>query len=97
MIANSVLPSICSSELSTVIIDVHADGVLVDYQGWQSLERDLCRLAKLFKAKHGGRKMVVEIQVLGGFDLLGQYPMSMLGVEATVVFRSIDHTRISFV
>ena len=61
--ADIVLPSVQSSKLSTIVL---ALGEIIvnswDPRDWGTLEKHLCRLAKRFKALHGGRLMTVEVR-----------------------------------
>ena len=90
LFANNVLPSISSSRLTTVMLEL---GPPVDKEndndGWVEIEKHLCRLAKQFKAAHGGRKMEVMICVPGQhkppivfYQLQNRWPMPDLKKEA---------------
>lgn len=69
-----------------MILDVSADAGQVETQGWETLERGLCRLATL-----GGGKMVVRIGVYKRPNLLEEYPMPELEKEARIkVFLTSD-------
>lgn len=63
--ANSILSSISSSDISTVILDLAETR-----RGWDDphgrvvLEDYLCRLAKQFSDAQGGEKMTVEIYLV---------------------------------
>lgn len=86
------ISSITSSGISTIVLHLELiDDEEVGPQDWETLEENLCRLAKQFKAAHGGRKMSVEIN-LNQWEtevLLAQFRngglMPNLGEEAKVV------------
>ena len=67
VIAETVLPSIVSSQLSYVSLHVEDhpedeewDGE-IDYLAWAAVEGHLCRLAKLFGVKNTGKRMLMVI------------------------------------
>ena len=53
------------------------------------LEERLCRLAKLFQAKHEGSKMEVKIEPDCECPFLTENPMLELGKEATIIITPI--------
>ena len=69
VIAETILPSIVSSQLSYV--QLHSEGdpededhIEIGYQAWTTAEDHLCRLAKLFSVGNPGKKM--EVVIAGG-------------------------------
>ena len=83
MVADIILHSICSYELSTVVVDLAEKREGFDCQGWMTLGKALFRLAKRFRDEHSGRKMEVKIQT-PLLNLLNEYPIHGLDQEATV-------------
>ena len=57
----------------------------VDPQGWETLERNLCRLAKI-----GEGKLEVIVDVLNRPEFLNENPMAELEKVAKITFRSTD-------
>ena len=98
--AEAILPSLSSSRLSNVVLFLQASVALgidsrgwkIDPKDWENMERELCRLAKRFKAAYGGRTMEVKIlpyewhtdQILG--RLRKEWPMPNLEKVANIVF-----------
>ena len=70
VVAETILPSIASSQLSCV--RMHSDGRPednnrgeIDYRAWAVVEDHLCRLAKLFSVGNPGQK--TEVVIAGGY------------------------------
>ena len=65
IIAETVLPSITSSRLSSISLhsedDPEDDFPEADYPAWMVTENNLCRLAKRFSTENPGKKMEVVI------------------------------------
>ena len=65
IIAETVLPSITSSRLSSISLhsedDPEDDFPEADYPAWMVTENHLCRLAKRFSTENPGKKMEVVI------------------------------------
>ena len=88
VLTDAILPSISSSELTRIALDLDADDELDYPLLWKGLEKQLCRLAKRFKTAHGGRKMVVRMNIGGNrapaANFENERPMPDLDQEATV-------------
>lgn len=98
--AEAVLPSLSSSRLSKVVLLLQrstAPGIdfksrEIDPKDWENLERELCRLAKRFKAAYDGRVMKVMISSSEWYAdqaferLRNEWPMPNLEKEANIVF-----------
>ena len=90
-----VLPSLSSPRLSRVVLNLWESRVnqidQIDHRAWETMDRHLCRLAKQFRATHGGRMMRVEVSMCYPGDasalkrLADGWPMPSLEKEATIV------------
>lgn len=98
--AGAVLPSLPSSRLSNVVLVLQGSMALgIDFKGWEidpkdweNMERELCRLAKRFKAAYDGRTMKVRISTSDQYvdqileRLRNEWPMPNLEKVANIVF-----------
>jgi len=64
-IVETILPSITSSQLSYISLQLEAtelgNYLEIDYSAWAAAEKHFCRLAKRFSAGNPGEKMVVSV------------------------------------
>jgi len=62
IIVETVLPSITSSQLSHISLQLEGeDCPEIDHPAWAVAEKHFCRLAKRFSAGNPGKKMVVSV------------------------------------
>jgi hypothetical protein len=87
-LVNDILPSISSSELSRISLNVIQKDGPWDPQFLKTLEKRLCRVAKKFKTAHGGRKVVVQFHIWWSHEIFtifqGKRPMPELREEAMI-------------
>jgi len=75
-----------------MVLGIDFKGWEINPKDWENMERELCRLAKRFKAAYGGRTMEVKISTSEWYvdqvleRLRSEWPMPNLEKEAKIVF-----------
>ena len=95
--AASILPSISTSQLFRVILDLQGQEPQRDgSESWKEVDNHLTWLAKRFKDANGGKKMEVFVVMSGEYDrqalrwMKNEWPMPGVKEEATVEIQEWD-------